>query len=98
ASTSSIGTISATALHHYPGLNWVESICRVLTAQGFQVAPRTYRNWKTAAPSARTITDAHLTKELRATIGTAEGLYGRRKMTAHLRREGHMSRPAPSTA
>ncbi|OYD61489.1 transposase InsO family protein [Rhodococcus sp. OK302] len=67
----------------------VESICRVLTAQGIQVAPRTYRNWKTAAPSARTITDAHLTEELRATIGTAEGLYGRRKMTAHLRRKGH---------
>jgi putative transposase len=51
----------------------VESICKVLTAQGIQVAPRTYRNWKTASPSARTITDAHLTEELRATIGTAEG-------------------------
>ncbi|MGM5068983.1 IS3 family transposase [Rhodococcus qingshengii] len=67
----------------------VESICRVLTAQGIQVAPRTYRNWKTSPPSARTITDAHLTKELRSTIGTAEGLYGRRKMTAYLRRKGH---------
>ena len=67
----------------------VESICRVLTTQGFQVAPRTYRNWKTAPPSARTITDAHPTEELRATIGTAEGLYGRRTMTAHLRRKGH---------
>ncbi|MDV8009376.1 IS3 family transposase [Rhodococcus sp. IEGM 1318] len=67
----------------------VESIGRVLTAQGIQVAPRTYRNWKTASPSARTITDAHLTEELRSTIGTAEGLYGRRKMTARLRRKGH---------
>lgn len=36
----------------------VESICRVLTAQGIQVAPRTYRNWKTASPSARMLTDA----------------------------------------
>ncbi|WP_419722199.1 IS3 family transposase [Rhodococcus qingshengii] len=35
------------------------------------------------------MTDAHLTEELRATIGTAEGLYGRRKMTAHLRLKGH---------
>ncbi len=67
----------------------VESICRVLTEQGVAVAGRTYRHWKKAAPSARTITDAELTDALRATVGTPEGLYGRRKMTAHLRRQGH---------
>jgi putative transposase len=67
----------------------VESICRVLTEQGLAVAGRTYRNWKKAAPSARTITDAELTDALRATVGTPEGLYGRRKMTAHLHRQGH---------
>jgi putative transposase len=67
----------------------VESICRVLTEQGVQVAGRTYRNWKHAAPSARTITDAGLIDALRATIGTPEGMYGRRKMTAYLRRQGH---------
>ena len=67
----------------------VESICRTLSERGVQVAPRTYRNWKRAAPSARTLTDAHLTDALRATIGTPEGMYGRRKMTAHLRRQGH---------
>ena len=67
----------------------VESICRVLSEQGVAVAPRTYRNWKTAKPSARTVTDAHLTDALRATIGTPEGLYGRRKMTAYLRRQGY---------
>jgi hypothetical protein len=67
----------------------VESICRVLTGQGVQVAPRTYRSWKSAASSARTITDAHLTDALRATIGTPEGMYGRRKMTSYLRRQGH---------
>ena len=44
----------------------VESICRVLTEQGVAVAGRTYRNWKAAAPSARTITDAGLTDALRA--------------------------------
>jgi putative transposase len=67
----------------------VESICRVLTEQGVAVAGRTYRNWKKAAPSARTITDAGLTDALRATVGTPEGMYGRRKMTAYLRRQGH---------
>jgi putative transposase len=67
----------------------VESICRVLTEQGVQIAGRMYRNWKRAAPSARTITDAGLTDALRATIGTPEGMYGRRKMTAYLRRQGH---------
>jgi len=67
----------------------VESICRVLTEQGVAVAGRTYRNWKKAAPSARTITDAGLTDALRATVGTPEGMYGRRKMTSHLRRQGH---------
>jgi putative transposase len=67
----------------------VESVCRVLTEHGVQVAPRTYRNWKTSLPSARTIADAGLTDALRATIGTPEGMYGRRKMTAYLRRQGH---------
>jgi transposase InsO family protein len=67
----------------------VESICRVLTEHGVQVAPRTYRNWKTAAPSDRTVTDAALTDALRATVGTPEGMYGRRKMTAYLRRQGY---------
>jgi transposase InsO family protein len=67
----------------------VESICRVLTEHGVQVAPRTYRNWKTAAPAARIRTDVVLTDALRATVGTPEGMYGRRKMTAYLRRQGY---------
>jgi putative transposase len=67
----------------------VESVCRVLSEHGVQVAPRTYRNWKTSMPSARTVHDAHLTDALRATVGTPEGMYGRRKMTAYLRRQGH---------
>ena len=48
----------------------VESICRVLSTQGLQIAPRTYRNWKTAAPSERVIADAYLTDALRATTNT----------------------------
>jgi putative transposase len=67
----------------------VESICRVLTVQGVQVAPRTYRNWKIAPPSERSVSDAYLTNALLETVDTAEGLYGRRKMTRHLRRGGH---------
>ena len=70
----------------------VESICRVLTAQGVQVAPRTYRNWKIASPSDRALADAYLTDALRATMNAPEGMYGRRKMTAHLRRQGHRTR------
>ena len=80
----------------------VESICRVLREQGCQIAARTYRSWKAATRvvAARTITDAHVVDAVRdiawATKSTAdgvlvrkltpEGLYGRRKMTAYLRR------------
>jgi putative transposase len=58
----------------------------VLTEHGVQVVPRAYRKWKTETPSARTVADAALTNTLRATVGTPEGMYGRRKMTAYLRR------------
>jgi len=76
----------------------VESICRVLREQGCQVAARTYRSWKqTGRPvAARTVTDAQVVDAVREaawTTGvdgrrklTPEGLYGRRKMTAYLRR------------
>ncbi|SDE50234.1 Integrase core domain-containing protein [Rhodococcus tukisamuensis] len=67
----------------------VESICTVLSERGVKVAQRTYRTWKPAPPSERVVTDAYLTNALLGTIDTAEGLYGRRKMTAHLRRNGY---------
>jgi putative transposase len=68
----------------------VESTCRVLREQGCPVAARTYRAWRAGrGPSARTVTDAVLMDALLATRGTPEGLYGRRKMTHHLRRSGH---------
>ena len=67
----------------------VESICAVLREQGCQVAARTYRAWKAgAAPSPRTVSDAHVMHALRAIKKQPESLYGRRKMTAHLRRQG----------
>ena len=80
----------------------VESICRVLREQGCQVAARTYRAWKRAGRlvAARTVTDAHVVDAVRDIAWTTkidtggvvlrklspEGLYGRRKMTAYLRR------------
>jgi transposase InsO family protein len=69
----------------------VESICRVLTEHGCQVAARTYRAWKQAHRpiAARTVSDAVITDALLATRDTPEGLYGRRKMTHWLRRQGH---------
>ena len=74
----------------------VESICRVLREQGYQVAARTYRAWRRQGPAARTITDAHVIDTVRSAVWTTdahgrrkmtpEGLYGRRKMTALLHR------------
>ncbi|MET3923100.1 transposase InsO family protein [Arthrobacter sp. UYEF20] len=54
-----------------------------------QVAPRTYRSWKAKAPAARTVTDAAIVNALKDTAETLESLYGRWKMTAWPRREGH---------
>jgi putative transposase len=74
----------------------VESTCRVLRGQGCQVAARTYRAWRIRPPAARTISDAQVVNAIGDIAWTinpdgrrvlaAEGLYGRRKMTAYLRR------------
>lgn len=79
----------------------VESICRVLRSQGVQIAARTYRSWiqATRPIAARTVSDAlvvDLIRDLAWTVDeqagvrkmTPEGLYGRRKMTALVRRRG----------
>lgn len=73
----------------------VESICAVLREQGVQVAARTYRAWKKRLPAQRTIEDARITDALRALkVPDAKGrprpeiIYGRRKMTQWLRRNG----------
>ena len=66
----------------------VESIWLVLTGEGCQVAARTYRSWKQEGRQVadRTRSDAVVIDALHATHNTPEGLYGRRKMTALLRR------------
>lgn len=66
----------------------LESICQVLRDQGVKIAGRTYRSWKTAAPSARDLDDSVVMDKLLSLEGTPEGMYGRRKMVAFLRREG----------
>jgi len=81
----------------------VESICRVLSDQGCQIAARTYRAWRTRQPSARTLSDATVVEaitQIAYTLDmrgrrrlTAEGLYGRRKMLACLRRHGVAATP-----
>lgn len=84
-------------------------MCRVLREQGCQVAARTYRLWHTAGPAARTLTDAVVCDAVRDAAWavdhtgrrrmTPEGLYGRRKMTALVRRvSGGLSRISPPGA
>ncbi len=77
----------------------VEPILRVLCQQGLQIAARTYRAWKRPARiAARTVTDALVEDQIRDLAWTVnpvtgliqmtpEGLYGRRKWVALLRRQ-----------
>ena len=76
----------------------VESICQILSAEGLKIAARTYRAWARSNQqvAARTITDASVEGRIRGWAFTTdrqgntklapEGLYGRRKMTALIRR------------
>ena len=77
----------------------VESIIRILREQGVKIAARTYRAQRKGVVATRTITDAHVQEAVRAAawttveqgetmrrVLTPEGLYGRRKMTALIRR------------
>ncbi len=77
----------------------VESVCRVLREQGCQVAARTYRAWSQPqrVPADRVVSDAVVEGRVRGLAWTVdehgcrrltpEGLYGRRKMTALVRRQ-----------
>jgi transposase InsO family protein len=65
------------------------SVCRVLRQQGCPIAARTYRAWKKGRPpSARALCDEAIMAVLESLRGRPESLYGRRKMTALLRRKG----------
>lgn len=80
----------------------VESICRILTSQGCQLAARTYRSWASSSQSAadRTASDAIVEDAVGDVVWTIDEhdpmpgvrrltpkeLYGRRKMTALIQR------------
>lgn len=78
----------------------VESIVRVLQEQGVKIAARTYRAWTKPRIAVRTVTDAQVVDAVRDAAWTdvvdaagvvrwrmtPEGLYGRKKMTALIRR------------
>ncbi len=78
----------------------VESIIEVLQEQGVKIAARTYRAWRQGRVSVRTVTDALVVDAVRNAAWctevlpdgterrrmTPEGLYGRKKMTALIRR------------
>ncbi len=72
----------------------VGSICKILREQGVRVAERTYRAWRHAQPSNRELADAVVIDAIGAARvdaagqATPESMYGRRKMTALLRRHG----------
>ena len=83
----------------------VESILKVLRQLGLEISARTYRAWKspTRLVAARTVNDAHVldviwsvvwtTDPLGRRAMTPEGLYGRRKMTALVRRASPTASP-----
>lgn len=81
----------------------VESILDVLAEEGLPIAARTYRSWRQGVVADRTHTDALIADTIRdlawRPVALAdgrrrrqlapEGLYGRRKMLALVRRHGH---------
>jgi putative transposase len=78
----------------------VVPICRVLTAHGHKIAPRTYYSWVQRAPSKRSLWDTTITEILAGYYVPQvdsegekkklppESLYGSVKMWAHLQRTG----------
>jgi putative transposase len=66
----------------------VEPICRVLTQHGCQIAPSTYYDAVSRAPSARARRDEHLKAVIARVHAENYGVYGARKVWLQLNREG----------
>jgi putative transposase len=70
------------------GRRWgVESICRVLRAQGLPVAPATYYAAKNRPLSPRAVRDEQLKTVMAQVHAENYGVYGARKLQAALRRD-----------
>jgi putative transposase len=68
----------------------VEPICRVLSEHGVPIAPSTYYEARSRAPSRRAVRDAEVTALIaRARAHRFARRFGARKMWLHLRRGGH---------
>jgi hypothetical protein len=76
-------------IDEYRQVYGVESICRALSAHGVQIAPKPCRKARHRPASARDVTDTQVENTLRDLQNTPEAMYGRRKMTRYLRRQGH---------
>jgi putative transposase len=71
------------------GLRWgVESICRVLSEHGSQIAPSTYYEAVSRPPSKRMLRDGRLSAEIVRVHEANYGVYGPRKVWLALNREG----------
>ena len=66
----------------------VEPICRVLTEHGWPIAPSTYYDNRSRAPSARALRDEVLKAEIQRVHEANYGVYGARKVWLQLNREG----------
>lgn len=66
----------------------VEPVCRVLTENGWQIAPGTYYAAVKRPPSARAVRDAEILAEIRRMRTDYEEVYGARKTWLDLNRRG----------
>ncbi|MFJ7498090.1 IS3 family transposase [Streptomyces sp. NPDC097727] len=67
----------------------VQPICDVLAETDAPIAPSTYYAARNREPSARSLRDEEITKEIRRIHEANYGVYGARKVHAALLREGH---------
>ncbi|MGW0084758.1 IS3 family transposase [Streptomyces sp. NPDC003393] len=66
----------------------VQPICDVLAETDAPIAPSTYYAARTRPPSARSLRDEEITREIRRIRGANYSVYGARKVHAALQREG----------